>query len=81
MEAFALGLTLADGTVCLPAKLEPLGAGESLITVCEGMVLAEEHVGGCFEQLVVIQTVALQVAFHVAAGGSLHNYAPAHAGA
>jgi 16S rRNA pseudouridine516 synthase len=21
---------------CLPAKLEPLGAGESLITVCEG---------------------------------------------
>lgn len=36
VEAFALGLTLADGTVCLPAKLEPLGAGESLITVCEG---------------------------------------------
>jgi 16S rRNA pseudouridine516 synthase len=22
--------------VCLPAKLEPLGEGESLITVCEG---------------------------------------------
>ena len=35
-EAFASGLTLRDGTVCLPAKLEPLGAGESLITVCEG---------------------------------------------
>ena len=34
--AFAEGLTLRDGTVCLPAKLEPLGAGESLITVCEG---------------------------------------------
>jgi 16S rRNA pseudouridine516 synthase len=34
--AFASGLTLRDGTVCLPAKLEPLGAGESLITVCEG---------------------------------------------
>ena len=34
--AFAGGLTLRDGTVCLPAKLEPLGAGESLITVCEG---------------------------------------------
>ncbi len=34
--AFAAGLTLGDGTVCLPAKLEPLGAGESLITVCEG---------------------------------------------
>ena len=36
VEAFAKGLTLRDGTVCLPAKLEPLGAGESLITVCEG---------------------------------------------
>ena len=35
-EAFAGGMTLRDGTVCLPAKLEPLGAGESLITVCEG---------------------------------------------
>ena len=34
--AFASGLTLRDGTVCLPAKLEPLGPGESLITVCEG---------------------------------------------
>ena len=34
--AFAAGLTLRDGTVCLPAKLEPLGPGESLITVCEG---------------------------------------------
>ena len=36
VEAFAKGLTLRDGTVCLPAKLEPLGAGESLVTVCEG---------------------------------------------
>ena len=35
-EAFASGLTLRDGMVCLPAKLEPLGPGESLITVCEG---------------------------------------------
>lgn len=35
-EAFADGLTLRDGTECLPAKLEPLGPGESLITVCEG---------------------------------------------
>lgn len=34
--AFQSGLTLRDGTVCLPAKLEPLGPGESLITVCEG---------------------------------------------
>ena len=36
VEAFAAGITLRDGTVCLPAKLEPLGAGESLVTVCEG---------------------------------------------
>ena len=36
VEAFASGLTLRDGMVCLPAKLEPLGPGESLITVCEG---------------------------------------------
>jgi len=36
VEAFAAGLTLRDGTVCLPAKLEPLGPGESLVTVCEG---------------------------------------------
>ncbi len=34
--AFSEGLTLRDGTVCLPAKLEPLGPGESLVTVCEG---------------------------------------------
>ena len=36
VESFAQGLTLRDGTQCLPAKLEPLGPGESLITVCEG---------------------------------------------
>lgn len=36
VAAFAAGLILRDGTVCLPAKLEPLGAGESLVTVCEG---------------------------------------------
>ena len=36
VEAFASGLTLRDGTLCLPAKLEPLGPGESLVTVCEG---------------------------------------------
>ncbi len=36
VEAFAQGLTLRDGTVCLPAVLEPVGPGESLITVCEG---------------------------------------------
>ena len=33
---FREGLVLADGTKCLPAQLQPLGAGESLITVCEG---------------------------------------------
>ena len=36
IAAFAQGLTLRDGLNCLPAKLEPLGPGESLITVCEG---------------------------------------------
>ena len=36
VEAFANGITLRDGTVCLPAKLVSLGAGESLITICEG---------------------------------------------
>lgn len=36
VAAFAAGLTLRDGTVCLPAVLEPLAQGESLITVCEG---------------------------------------------
>ena len=35
-EAFASGLMLRDGTQCLPARLEPLGPGESLVTVCEG---------------------------------------------
>ena len=36
VAAFAAGLTLRDGTVCRPAVLEPLGPGESLISVCEG---------------------------------------------
>lgn len=36
VAAFRQGLTLRDGTKCLPATLEPMGAGESLITVCEG---------------------------------------------
>ena len=36
VQAFAQGLTLRDGLSCLPAVLEPLGEGESLITVCEG---------------------------------------------
>lgn len=36
VRAFSEGLTLGDGTVCLPARLEPLGEGCSRITVCEG---------------------------------------------
>ena len=36
VEAFREGLTLGDGTRCLPAILEPVGVGESLITVYEG---------------------------------------------
>ena len=36
VAAFREGLTLGDGTKCLPAVLQPLGAGESLVTVCEG---------------------------------------------
>ena len=36
VKAFRAGLTLRDGTLCRPAVLEPLGEGESLITVCEG---------------------------------------------
>lgn len=34
--AFRTGLTLRDGTKCLSAELQPLGPGESLITVREG---------------------------------------------
>ena len=36
VAAFRAGLTLGDGTRCLPAELEPLGPGESRITVREG---------------------------------------------
>ena len=36
IAAFRQGLVLRDGLHCLPAKLEPVGEGESLITVCEG---------------------------------------------
>ena len=36
VAAFAAGLTLGDGTLCRPATLEILGAGECLVTVCEG---------------------------------------------
>lgn len=36
VRAFAEGLVLRDGTKCQSAVLEPLGPGESRITVCEG---------------------------------------------
>ena len=36
VDAFAQGIILRDGTECLPAKLQPLGEWESLVTVCEG---------------------------------------------
>ena len=36
VEAFRQGLTLRDGTRCLPAVLTPVGPGESRITVYEG---------------------------------------------
>lgn len=36
VTSFRDGLTLKDGTQCLPAVLEPIGPGESLITVWEG---------------------------------------------
>ncbi len=36
IQAFRQGLTLKDGLNCLPAELEPIGHGESRITVCEG---------------------------------------------
>ncbi|MDD6199910.1 MAG: pseudouridine synthase [Firmicutes bacterium] len=36
VAAFAAGLVLRDGTVCLPAVLEPLGPGESFVIVREG---------------------------------------------
>lgn len=36
VEAFRQGLVLRDGLHCLPARLEILGQGESLITVQEG---------------------------------------------
>ena len=36
VAAFAEGLILRDGTVCLSAKLQPIGPGESLVTVFEG---------------------------------------------
>lgn len=36
VNAFSEGIVLKDGTKCLSAVLEPLGPGESKVTVCEG---------------------------------------------
>lgn len=36
VAAFRAGCELRDGTKCLPAILEPLGEGKSLVRVCEG---------------------------------------------
>lgn len=36
VDAFAAGLTLKDGDVCLPARLIPQGPGRSIVEVCEG---------------------------------------------
>ena len=36
VKAFASGLSLRDGTECLPAKLANLGPGRCLVTVTEG---------------------------------------------
>ena len=36
VRAFSEGIELRDGTKCLPSQLEPIGPGESLVTVCEG---------------------------------------------
>lgn len=36
IAAFAAGMTLADGTACLPARLVPKGEGRSLVFVQEG---------------------------------------------
>ena len=36
VATFRAGCELRDGTKCLPAVLEPLGEGKSLVRVCEG---------------------------------------------
>ncbi len=36
VAAFRAGCELRDGTKCLPAILEPLGEGKSIVRVCEG---------------------------------------------
>ena len=36
VAAFAAGILLRDGDLCLPARLTPMGSGKSLIEICEG---------------------------------------------
>ena len=36
MDAFAAGMTLGDGLMCLPAGLEPLAEGTCIVTLREG---------------------------------------------
>lgn len=36
VRAFAEGITLKDGDLCLPAVLIPCGTGKSLVEICEG---------------------------------------------
>ena len=36
VRAFEVGMTLADGTQCLPARLTPLGEGKSIVEIREG---------------------------------------------
>ena len=72
VQAFADGLTLRDGTACLPAKLEPLGPGESLVTVCEGKYHQVKRmfaaVGNHVEQLRRIRIGALKLDTALAEG-------------
>ena len=47
-EAFASGMVLEDGTVCLPARLEPLGDGrEALVTLHEGKFHQIKRMAAC----------------------------------
>ena len=36
VDAFAAGMTLGDGLMCLPAGLEPLAEGTCIVTLREG---------------------------------------------
>lgn len=63
--AFAAGLTLADGLVCLPARLEILGPDRCLVTVQEGkfhqVKRMLEHVGKPVRELKRLSMGPLQL--------------------